>query len=202
MLGYYLSLFLNTRVSRVVVNSLLWLFFYGTSAPRLISSSSKRIISLVCVQAQLKFFTRYLTQGYDIRIPASPLICVDFFFAVSEDYFNAEYSNNPSNLLSQCDYCKSSQPRYKLYEKHSVVYPQFKYLAYKQCLPGCVVKSNLPFDTKVTETNNHETTISLRSDTLCEAYDLPTHALVQGKSSESIGNSSNSQGKKWLSGKW
>ena len=153
--------------------------------------------------------------------PASPLICVDFF-AVSEDYFNAEYSKNPSNLLSQCDYCKSAQPRYKLYEKHSNVYPQFKYLAYKQCLPGCVVKSNTPFDTKVTETNNHETTISLRSDTLCEAYDLQGKSkekvqgksseskekaqkarkkLVQGKSSESIGNSPNSQGKKWLSGK-
>ena len=112
-----------------------------------------------------------------ISIPFSSPLTADlceFFLAVPEGYFKEKYGNNPSNLLSQCDYCKSSQPRYKLYEKHSEVYPQFKYLAYKQCLPGCVVKSKQSFNAKVTKTSGADVNVSLTRDTSCEAYDLPT----------------------------
>ena len=63
---------------------------------------------------------------------------MSIFLAVTKNYFKANYSNNPVNLLNQCEVCKNPQPRYKLNTKHGSAIPTFKYLSYQQCLPGCV----------------------------------------------------------------
>jgi hypothetical protein len=60
---------------------------------------------------------------------------------VSEDDFKANYSKNPLNLLTDCNYCDHPQPRYKLVHNrgNAKPTPEFKFLGYKQCLPGCTV---------------------------------------------------------------
>ncbi len=95
------------------------------------------------------------------------------FLAVSEGEFKAKYPNNPPNLLSKCNYCDHPQPRYKLHEGHLDIKPEFKYLGYKQCLPGCVV-IRLPGDkfTKTTyTTSGNNNPVLLTSDTKCVAFD-------------------------------
>ena len=98
------------------------------------------------------------------------------FLAVSEGDFKANYSKNPPNLLSKCNYCDHPQPRYKLHEDHFSVFPEYKYLGYKQCLPGCVVIRNLTSDniTKITHKTSQPKKpypVWLISDTKCVAFD-------------------------------
>ena len=69
---------------------------------------------------------------------------------MTKNYFKANYSNNPVNLLNQCEVCKNSQPRYKLNSEHHSSTPTFKYLSYQQCLPGCVVEMNKIFKVTIT----------------------------------------------------
>ncbi|CAB4003601.1 Hypothetical predicted protein, partial [Paramuricea clavata] len=88
-----------------------------------------------------------------------------------EVYFSANYSNNPVNLLRLCDACNSPQPRYKLIHGHEKAYSQFKYVAYQQCLPGCVVKSKKTCNVTITLTSNEEKIVNLENDTSCKAYD-------------------------------
>ena len=90
---------------------------------------------------------------------------------MSENYYLQNYKNNSKNLRSGPNYCKKAQKRYKLHPNHYRVLPTFKYLAYEQCLPGCVVKKNYTSHRKVTMGDGSTEDISLTSDTKCEAYD-------------------------------
>ncbi|CAB4004551.1 Hypothetical predicted protein, partial [Paramuricea clavata] len=90
----------------------------------------------------------------------------------TKNYFKANYSNNPVNLLNQCEVCKNPQPRYKLNSKHGSSTPPFKYLSYQQCLPGCVVEKNKIFKVKITFTSTDEHKIvELTNYILCKPYD-------------------------------
>ncbi len=86
---------------------------------------------------------------------------------MSEDDFKANYSNNPLNLLSDCNNRNRPQPRYKLVEKAA---PEFKYLPYKQCLPGSVVESK-KFNVPIHLTYGRDDTDRITSDTKCVPYD-------------------------------
>ena len=70
---------------------------------------------------------------------------VSISLAVSRNDFLKEYENNPVNLRRPCDFCKKPHPRYMRHpEKDSVVSPEFRYLPYHQCLPGCDTNSTKP----------------------------------------------------------
>ena len=43
----------------------------------------------------------------------------------------------------QCDFCNETRPRYKVHQNASFVSPEFLFLPYNQCLPGCVAKSSI-----------------------------------------------------------
>ena len=96
---------------------------------------------------------------------------MSIFLAVTKNYFKANYSNNPVNLLNQCEVCKNPQPRYKLNSKHHSSTPTFKYLSYQQCLPGCVVVKNKIFKVTITFTSNVHKIVELTNDILCKLYD-------------------------------
>ena len=93
---------------------------------------------------------------------------------MSEDYFKKKYTKNPSNLFRKCNYCSRSQPRYRLHPDHQVAYPKFKYLAYKQCLPGCIVILSKPFNKSTFMTFDKSLNVLLTNDTSCVAYDKPS----------------------------
>ena len=94
------------------------------------------------------------------------------FLAVTEVYFNASYVNNPVNLVRQCSVCNSPQPRYNLIHEHVKALPQFKYLAYQQCLPGCVVVEKNASIKKVKFTSDDGVKIvNFTNDISCKAYD-------------------------------
>ncbi|CAB4035187.1 Hypothetical predicted protein, partial [Paramuricea clavata] len=90
---------------------------------------------------------------------------------VSEAYFKTKFSNNPVNLIRVCTVCSSAQPRYKLHPKHSKVVSLFRYLAYRQCLPGCVVVTNETSNKETTMISNEVDSVPLTNDILCKAYD-------------------------------
>ena len=98
------------------------------------------------------------------------------------DDFKTKSKDNPPNLLRQFNYCNSPQPRYKLHPDHLVAFPEFKYLAFKQCLPGCVVESNKTSNLR-TELQSGTKNILLTDDVSCVAYDAPfpynTSAIFQ-----------------------
>jgi hypothetical protein len=96
---------------------------------------------------------------------------VSIFLAVTKNYFKANYSNNPVNLLNQCEVCKNPQPRYKLNSEHHSSTSTFKYLSYQQCLPGCVVEKNKIFKVTITFTSNVHKIVELTNDILCKPYD-------------------------------
>ena len=90
---------------------------------------------------------------------------------MSEEYFLKNYKNNPKNLRSQPNYCNKAQRRYKLHPNDYYAIPKFKYLAYKQCLPGCVVK-NRSEDTIATALAHKSTeNVRLTNDIQCKAFD-------------------------------
>ena len=146
-----------------------------------------------------------------IQVPAArkgdyytaALVCMNFL-AVSEADYKANCTKNPVNLIRVCNVCDSAQSRYKLHPIHLNVEPALKYLAYRQCLPGCVVVKN---ETSIKQTSliaGRSVSVPLTSDILCKAYD-GAKTQQQGKnrpqklkssSSEApVGNSSD-QGKK------
>ncbi|CAB4028242.1 Hypothetical predicted protein, partial [Paramuricea clavata] len=90
---------------------------------------------------------------------------------VSEAYFKANFSKNPVNLMRVCNVCNSTQPRYQLHPDHSNANPQSKYLAYRQCLPGCVVVQNNTSYKQTSMTSDKVDNVLLTNDILCEAYD-------------------------------
>ena len=94
---------------------------------------------------------------------------------MSEDYFKNKSRKNPPNLLKKCNYSDSPQPRYKLHPDHEEAFPEFKYLAYKQCLPGCIVINPVPFNLSTNLSNKvtKNVQILLTNDTSCVAYDKP-----------------------------
>ena len=124
------------------------------------------------------------------------------FLAVSEADYKANCTKNPVNLIRVCNVCDSAQPRYKLHPNHFDAVVAFKYLAYQQCLPGCVVVKNETSNKQTSFMSGRSVSVPLTSDILCKAYD---GAKTQGKnrpqkhkslSSEApVGNSSD-QGKK------
>ena len=69
-----------------------------------------------------------------------------------------------------CNVCNSTQPRYKLHPKHVKTTPPFKYLAYQQCLPGCVVAENRTSEVKITLTYVVKS-LNVTNDISCKAYD-------------------------------
>ena len=85
--------------------------------------------------------------------------------------FRNKHKKNPPNLVKGTNYCNSPQPRYKLHPDHEEAFPEFKYLAYEQCLPGCVVISWEPFNKSTSMQNKNLLNVPLRNDTSCEAYD-------------------------------
>jgi hypothetical protein len=90
---------------------------------------------------------------------------------VTEAYFNANYTKNPVNLIRVCNVCDSAQPRFKLNPDHVKATPPFKYLAYQQCLPGCIVLKNNQSDKTTMMTSNKQKNFPLTNDILCKAYD-------------------------------
>ncbi len=121
---------------------------------------------------------------------------------MSEDDFKGNYSNNPLNLLSDCEHRNRPQPRYKLVENHHFAYPEFKYVAYKQCLPGSVAKSKT-FRKAIHDTFGATRFVIVTNDHECKAFDVrncsnaancektQTPLPLKGKPSRSV----NSQGK-------
>ena len=97
---------------------------------------------------------------------------------MSKEYYLQNYKKNPMNLRGQPDYCHKAKRRYKLHPDHYHALPNFKYLAYEQCLPGCVVKKNhtvshaVEFGDELPKKN-----ILLTNDTKCEAYDRVTPSV-------------------------
>ncbi|CAB4023523.1 Hypothetical predicted protein [Paramuricea clavata] len=90
---------------------------------------------------------------------------------VSEAYFKAKFSKNPVNLIRLCNVCNSAQPRYKLHPKHFNVVLPYKYLAYQQCLPGCVVVRNETSNKQTSMVFGSPVNIPLTNDISCKAYD-------------------------------
>ena len=91
---------------------------------------------------------------------------------MSEVYFKAKFSKNPVNLMRVCNVCNSTQPRYQLHPDHSNANPQSKYLAYRQCLPGCVVvQNNTSYEQTSVTFNSKVNKVLLTNDILCQAYD-------------------------------
>ncbi|CAB4019963.1 Hypothetical predicted protein [Paramuricea clavata] len=94
----------------------------------------------------------------------------EVFLATTEVYFNASYANNPVNLIRQCNVCNSPQPRYNLIHEHVEALPQYKYLAYEQCLPGCVVVEKDATLKNIQFTSGDGLKI-VTNDISCKAYD-------------------------------
>ena len=90
---------------------------------------------------------------------------------MTEAYFNANYTNNPVNLMRVCNVCDSAQPRYKLIPYHATAISTFKYREYQQCLPGCVVVKNSTSKVEITEISNAMKNVTLTNDISCKAYD-------------------------------
>ncbi|CAB3980131.1 Hypothetical predicted protein [Paramuricea clavata] len=90
---------------------------------------------------------------------------------VRETYFKANYKKNPVNLMRVCNVCNSAQPRHQLNPYHAEVTPPFKYLAYKQCLPGSVAIEKNTSKVQITLTSNNEKSVTLINDISCKAYD-------------------------------
>ena len=123
---------------------------------------------------------------------------------MSAAYFKDNYTKNPVNLIRLCNVCNSTQPRYKLHPNHINVVLQYKYLAYQQCLPGCVVVKNETFNKQAGMLFGRFVNVSLTNDILCKAYDGAktqqqgknnTQKLKSSSSEGPVGNSSD-QGKK------
>ncbi len=127
---------------------------------------------------------------------------------MSEGDFKANYSKNPPNLLSDCEYRNRPQPRYRLHEDHLFITPQYKYVEYKRCLPGSVaIKSDEKFNVSIVKTFGDgkivNSVVNDRYDYECKAFDVqncsdaanckktPTPLSLQEKPSRSV----NSQGK-------
>ncbi len=123
---------------------------------------------------------------------------------MSEGDFKAKYPNNPPNLLSDCEYRNRPQPRYKLVEKHGEAAPEFKYLPYKQCLPGSyAIKSNVTVPYQVPYVSGRVDVVNVTNDYECKAVGArncsnaancektQTPLQLKGKPSPSV----NSQGK-------
>ena len=119
---------------------------------------------------------------------------------MSKKYYLLNYEKNPTNLRGQPDHCKKARRRYKLHPHHCNAFPDFKYLAYEQCLPGCVVNKNNAFNRTVTLVAGDRKSILLTNDTKCEAYDNKVtnstrycNKLLKAslKSAENTGNSHN-----------
>ena len=101
-----------------------------------------------------------------------------------------------------CNVCSNAQPRYKLHPKHINAVLQFKYLAYQQCLPGCVVVNQKLSDNETTLLYDNSFIVPLTNDILCKAYDgnrKDPQKLRNSSSEAPVGNSSD-QGKR--SGVW
>ena len=118
---------------------------------------------------------------------------VSISLAVSREDFLKEYENNPVNLRRPCDFCKEPHPRYMRHpEKIVDVSPEFRYLPYDQCLPGCVPQSKIKryetrFHNKLSVFNvnvwNHSRCFEpLSSTKVGEEQGLSKHSNSTGKS--------------------
>ena len=112
---------------------------------------------------------------------------------MSEAYFKAKYSKNPVNLIRVCNVCNNTQTRYKLHPKHDNVVLPYKYLAYQQCLPGCVVVKNETFNKQTSMLSGSLDNVSLTNDISCKAYD-GTKTQQEGKNHPQKLKSSSSEG--------
>ena len=112
---------------------------------------------------------------------------------MSEAYFKAKFSKNPVNLIRVCNVCNSTQPRYKLHPNHINVVLQYKYLAYQQCLPGCVVVKNKTSNKQTSMLFGSPVSVPLTNDILCKAYD-GAKTQQQGKNHPQKLKSSSSEG--------
>ena len=74
------------------------------------------------------------------------------------------------NLFSQCNYCDSPQPRYKLHPSHLKAYPGDKYLKFEQCLPGCVANSR-ELNQTIELQNGNLSLVNVTNDISCFAFD-------------------------------
>ncbi|CAB4032867.1 Hypothetical predicted protein, partial [Paramuricea clavata] len=111
---------------------------------------------------------------------------------VSAAYFKAKYSKNTVNLIRVCNVCNNAQPRYKLHPKHFNVDLQYKYLAYQQCLPGCVVVKNETSNKQTSMLSGSSVNVPLTNDISCKAYD-GAKTQQQGKNNPQKLKSSSSE---------
>ena len=123
---------------------------------------------------------------------------------MSEANYKATYTKNLVNLIRVCNVCNSAQPRYKLHPNHFDAVVAFKYLAYQQCLPGCVVVKKETSNKQTSLISGSADSVPLTSDILCKAYDGAKtqqedknhpQKLKSSSSEAPVGNSSD-QGKK------
>ena len=84
--------------------------------------------------------------------------------------FERKSKNNPLNLFSQCNYCDNPQPRYKLHPSHSAAFPNYTYLPYEQCLPGCVANQRTRNITTYLQSESSYF-VEVTNDISCAAFD-------------------------------
>ena len=84
----------------------------------------------------------------------------------------------------QCDFCNETRPRYKVHQNALFISPDFLYLPYNQCLPGCVAKSNIT-STKQTRLvdGSKDINVSVTDHTQCEPS---SSQLKPGKTQKSL----------------
>ena len=97
------------------------------------------------------------------------------FLAVNKSYFNSSYPRNPVNLFAQSNRCDNRQPRYMKHPQFDDIYPEYQYLPYHQCLPGCFVIDD---NVTVKETYKNDEgekgdriNVTITHDKECVAYD-------------------------------
>ena len=67
----------------------------------------------------------------------------------------------------QCDFCNETRPRYKVHQNALYISPEFLYLPYNQCLPGCVAKPSIT--SKQTRlVNGSDISVSITDHTQCK----------------------------------
>ena len=123
---------------------------------------------------------------------------VSIFFTVSKKDFKIQKQHNPENLRNRSDFCKSPQPRYKRHPKIQDVFPQHKYLSYKQCLPGCfATNSNTTVKHFPLITGTHKSVhVNITNDTECEVYAPRENNSQPSNCSGKLASKSFKQGKK------
>ena len=100
------------------------------------------------------------------------------FFSVTKAE-KVNLSRNPANLLDRCDFCDNPHPRFYKYNKKPDAHPKDKYLAYNECLPGCIGSPNVTKKTIHLVPGSTEQ-INITNYLSCKPYDGSNKRQIQG----------------------